>query len=273
MYQIDMNRINYILLFFCLLITSTAFSQVESDTVSTDTLSVSSESSLIFLNDTQLVIDVDTVNYSDLDSATMVVILDRKKVEADQQYNQGVELLANQKAKESLTHFDEAIRLMPQFALAYANRGVAYVQIKRINSALINFRKAIELDPAHAEIAYFNRGLLLLDDGKDDEAFKDFSEAIKANKTFAAAYYERGILFFQRTQYDQAQEDFKSVVNYEPKHAYAWNDLGSAKRQLNDLKGAEIAYSKAIAIDKTLAFAYNNRGSVRVKLNKIKSRY
>ena len=67
---------------------------------SNDSLKVSEESSLLFLNTTQLIIDGDTVNYSDLDSATMVVIVSRKKAKADEEYNIGVEKLSKGEAKE-----------------------------------------------------------------------------------------------------------------------------------------------------------------------------
>lgn len=261
-----MKNIAYTL-FLIITISFQAISQDE-NTPTSDSLKVSAESTLAFLNETQLIIDGDTVNYSDLDSATTIVIMNRKKAKADEEYNLGVQKLAKGNAKEAIPHFTEAIRLAPNFALAYANQGVAFMETKRKNLALINFRSAIELDPKHADIAYFNRGKLLASDGKTEEAFKDYTAAINANTKFAEAYYERGVIYFQRNAYEQAKSDFEHTVQYAPKHAYAWNDLGSTKRQLGDLKGAETAYSKAIGSNSQLAFVYNNRGSTRVQLKK-----
>lgn len=163
---------------------SSSFGQ---DETSNDSLKVSEESSLIFLNENQLIIDGDTVDYSELDETTMSVITSRKKSQADQEYNFGVKKLSKGKAKEAIEHFTEAIRLVPDFALAYANQGIAFVETKRKNLALINFRKAIELAPDKADIAYFHRGKLSLADKKVDNAFDDFSAAIKINPKFDEA--------------------------------------------------------------------------------------
>ena len=54
-----------------------------------------------------------------------------------------------------------AIRYQPDHAKAYHNLGVAYAKRGELNSAIVNFTKAIELDPDRAD-AYYNRGIMWL---------------------------------------------------------------------------------------------------------------
>ena len=76
-------------------------------------------------------------------------------------------------AKEN---YDEAIRLNPQNAKAYNNRGVSYHELGDYNWAIYDYEDAIRLDPEYAE-AYSNRGLTSQSLGNVEEAERDFQKA------------------------------------------------------------------------------------------------
>ena len=52
----------------------------------------------------------------------------------------------------------KAIRLDPQYAKAYNNRGLGYAELKQYERAIGDYDEAIRLDPKEAR-AYNNRGL------------------------------------------------------------------------------------------------------------------
>lgn len=60
------------------------------------------------------------------------------------------------------------------------------------NQALINFNKAIEIDPESVE-AYINRGLVLGIMGDYSSALQDFNKSIDIDPDNAEAYKSRGI--------------------------------------------------------------------------------
>ena len=60
------------------------------------------------------------------------------------------------------------------------------------DEAIADLDKTIRLFPDFAE-AYYNRGTLLALSGKLPEAFEDFSRAIELNPLFAEAFYNRGM--------------------------------------------------------------------------------
>ena len=62
-------------------------------------------------------------------------------------------------------------------AWAYQGRGVARTDLNDLEAAIVDFSRALELDPELLN-AYLNRGLVLLLQGKDSEAEKDFARVL-----------------------------------------------------------------------------------------------
>jgi hypothetical protein len=91
----------------------------------------------------------------------------------DEQHAFCSESHANTEAREN---YDEAIRLNPQNAKAYNNRGVSYHELGEYNWAIYDYEDAIRLDPEYAE-AYSNRGLTYQSLGQVEEAERDFQKA------------------------------------------------------------------------------------------------
>ena len=83
--------------------------------------------------------------------------------------------------------FDEAIRLDPNDALAYYNRGRAKYNLNDKTAAIKDYDEAIRLDPKNA-IAYRFRGIAK--SGLEDEtaAIKDYDEAIRLDPKDELAY-------------------------------------------------------------------------------------
>ena len=52
---------------------------------------------------------------------------------------------------EAIAAFTRAIELDPTFALAYSNRGRAYIELEQYEEAIADYDKAIELDPSLKE--------------------------------------------------------------------------------------------------------------------------
>jgi tetratricopeptide (TPR) repeat protein len=92
----------------------------------------------------------------------------------------------------ALADYDQAIRTMPDFALAYASRGFVYLFARRqLDRALADFSEAIRLDAASANAFYF-RGVVWSDKGDWDRAIADFDQAIRLRPTFSIAWRDRG---------------------------------------------------------------------------------
>ena len=61
--------------------------------------------------------------------------------------------------------FDKMIRLKPDDAVAYSNRGIALKDLGQLESAVDSYSRAIQLQPNYAQ-AYTNRGKVLQELGQ-----------------------------------------------------------------------------------------------------------
>jgi len=161
---------------------------------------------------------------------------------------------------EAIADFTEAIRLDPQFALAYNNRGFVYDQLGQHTEAIADYTEAIRLDPQFA-LAYNNRGAVYNALGQHTEAIADYTEAIRLDPQLMLAYNNRGSAYDSLGQYAEAVADCTEAIRLDPQYARAYNNRGSAYNALGQHAEAVADCTEAIRLDPQLAAAYNNRGS------------
>lgn len=137
----------------------------------------------------------------------------------------------NHKQAEKL--FTEAIELNPENALAWHNRGWAYIEQKKYQQAMADFDKTTELDP-NSEWSYLGRAWIYNEQKKFEAAIKEYDTAINLN----------------------------------PKYAIAWNNRGAAKSWLNKMNEAIADYDKAIELNPNYAKAFENRSKAFSALGK-----
>jgi tetratricopeptide (TPR) repeat protein len=97
---------------------------------------------------------------------------------------------------------NEALKIEPNLAWAYVNRGTAYAELKQYERAIKDYNKAIELNPNLAE-AYENQGIAHSKIGRYEEAARDLKEA--------------GILFLSSKRRDDSVRAFSFCFNLLPK--------------------------------------------------------
>lgn len=97
---------------------------------------------------------------------------------------------------KAIEYLDEAIKLKPDLAEAYNNRGNAYSDIKQYERAIEDYNEVIRLQP-NFSYAYYNRGLTYSDLGRHQQAVEDFNTVIRLNPDEINAYYNRAAAYFR----------------------------------------------------------------------------
>ena len=113
---------------------------------------------------------------------------------------------------KAIEHYSNAIKLNPQMAEAYYNRGLAYGEKEEFEPAIDDLNKAIELNPEFAE-AYFCRGFVYFLKGEVERAIKDYNKAIELDPESAEAYLGRGIYWLHLQKWQEARSDLTVAKN------------------------------------------------------------
>ncbi|MBV8885544.1 MAG: tetratricopeptide repeat protein [Chroococcidiopsidaceae cyanobacterium CP_BM_RX_35] len=173
-------------------------------------------------------------------------------------------------------------------SFVYDKQGNAYYKLGDYEGAIENFTKALRLNPNDAA-AYVNRGNayygIAQNSGNPDKEYRgaiaDFNQALRLNPKNAEAYFKRGLIRYEIAQYSQdsdrnykgAIEDFNQTLRLNPKNAEAYVNRGNVRYKLAQYNGSDQGYKDAIAdfdqalnLDPHSAEAYIKRGLVRSEI-------
>ncbi|MCB5185469.1 tetratricopeptide repeat-containing glycosyltransferase family protein [Methylobacillus gramineus] len=123
----------------------------------------------------------------------------------------------------SLAHFNFALTLKPDAAIAYHYRALAYHGAKRFDEALLDHQKALELNPG--EIATFlNLANTLAELDRAEEALEFYNGVIAMWPKYAIAYNNRGNLFLDNRMIEEALVDYAQAAKLDPgQNKFRWN--------------------------------------------------
>ncbi|MCY2977337.1 MAG: tetratricopeptide repeat protein [Planctomycetota bacterium] len=150
-------------------------------------------------------------------------------VESDTNFDNDKPTLANAyycRAQEEPNHdraiadLSEAIRLDPEFQVAYNQRGMRYYKTGDFDRAIADFTVDCRLGP-HDKIGHYIRLRPLVEMGSYDLAIADLKESIRlfgdyqklgSAITFQDVYFGRGKSYYDKGKYDQAIADYSEAI-------------------------------------------------------------
>lgn len=187
-----------------------------------------------------------------------------KSNDAEKYYQQGKTHQEQGRLEEAITNFTKAIELNPSFASAYNNRGLVYATQGQHNQAIADFTQAITLDPDHTG-TFVTRAISYTRLGKLSEAITDFTTAIEKAPTYAAIYIHRGIAYYQQGNYVQALTDYNKAIELEPDNAQAYYYRGNIHSERSLYNQAIADYTQVIKFAPNAFDLYYYRGEVHFR--------
>jgi tetratricopeptide (TPR) repeat protein len=178
--------------------------------------------------------------------------------------------------------FEEAIRNctvlisgQPLNPMLYELRGDCYFNLRKYESAMLNYAESIELidiksDKGKENLSalYNKKGSCSLNINNVDEALEDFKKAVKLNPNNFEAYNNKGKAHRARGEYKQCIDDCSQALEINYKYPAAYNNRGNAYYLLGSADESISDYNSAILMNPTYANAYYNRGSSHFILKK-----
>ena len=122
--------------------------------------------------------------------------------------NYGAILKGHGNLKEAEILIRKAIKLKPDYAIAYSNLGSILIDIGNLKEAELFLRKAIEIDPNLAE-SHYNLGIILKDFTKLDESILSLMRAIELKSDFKEAIAEIGLIMTMKGNYKEGLKKIK----------------------------------------------------------------
>jgi len=148
-----------------------------------------------------------------------------------------VKLLGVGTYDQAMRHFDRAIRIWPDYADAYLNRGLAEHGASHRAEALADFDRALALDPGLTR-AYNARGQIFLENGDVQQTIRDCTKSIQVSPS-VDAYYQRGEAYEKLGEHQKAIADFDAAIAESREAPFAYRARSAARRNAGDRVGAQ----------------------------------
>jgi tetratricopeptide (TPR) repeat protein len=136
-------------------------------------------------------------------------------------YNgRGAALLQTGVPQQAIDTLNHALKLNPQMAIAYFNRGLGHEALDQTAKALEDYAKAIELEPNDAEF-YFKRSATYFMLEQFDKTIEDTTRAIELHPDapVIGPLVGRGLAYHRLDKIDLAEKDYTRAIEADPRAA------------------------------------------------------
>lgn len=151
----------------------------------------------------------------------------------------GVVLVAQEKYAAAVRHFKKVLLLQPDFYEALHNLGAIFLKQNNPQVALKYFLRLTEI--AKDFDAYYNLGVIYMDLGRLNDAIVYFNEALNLNSKDVKSHTNLGAIYLRLENHIKAAEHYKYVLSLEPNNGEVVYIL-DALEQKNTVKIAPREY-------------------------------
>jgi len=166
--------------------------------------------------------------------------------------------------KNSVTLFEQALRMTEVNPLAHHNIGAYYLERNECQKAVPHFLMALEAKKDYP-YALSNLGVCTSRGNDPERALRLFDKAIRIEPRFTKARIDRAIYLMRLGRLEEAGMDFLEILKMKPDHEAAHTNLGLIFVQQGKLGDAEAHLREALRVNPRNAEALNNLGLVRMK--------
>jgi tetratricopeptide (TPR) repeat protein len=139
----------------------------------------------------------------------------------------------------------DTVRVSGANAKIYTELGLIYIAQKRLELAQLVLVKAVELDAKDPAI-YNAFAVLALRQGKAQEAFERFDQAVSLDPAYLDARFNKAGVLLDAGDYARAKTELTTIVEKRPDDYAACVALGVAQRGLKDFPEAKKTWDRVI---------------------------
>lgn len=173
----------------------------------------------------------------------------------------GLILQALGRIGDAAAHYQEALRLRPDFAEAHASMGHVLTQLGRLDDAVRHCREAVRLRP-DLPAGHNNLGNALLRLDRTDQAAACYERTLQLRPDLAEAHNNLGLVRQQLGKPEDAAVCYRRAIQLRPDYADAHYNLGNVLKVQGNADAAVASYREALRIRPAYGEALNNLGSL-----------
>jgi tetratricopeptide (TPR) repeat protein len=195
--------------------------------------------------------------------------ISRKELSLKDIILKGNEHIYKKEYSGAIRWYDKAIKIDPNNASAWTNKGLALAKIGKHNGAIECFDKALGIDPNNI-LALNNKGISLHRLKKHNGAIEYYDKALQVDPNNVLAWTNKGAALAKIGKHEEAIENFDKALQVDPNNPYAWTNKGYVLHGLGKYKEAIEYYDKALQVDPNNVLALNIKGAALNKLGRHK---
>jgi len=160
--------------------------------------------------------------------------------------NRGAELRTSGDLTGAVNHFEWALALNPRCTTCLKDWAEILLSQKNFVEAEKKIRNALELLEGQDSDALFTLGLILSEQGKDDESIAVYKKSVELNGEDAELCYNLGIKLGEQGDTKGELAMYKKTVSIDGNFGGAYINMGTILASSGDLASAEVMFLKAI---------------------------
>ncbi len=191
------------------------------------------------------------------------------------------ELMNKGKYADAADLYRQAMSRNTKNVYAITGLGMALGRQFKLDGAVEQFDKALELDPRNA-LAHSGKAMCLVNrlqsssmtiqknrDSMLKQAESEAREAISADPTMSEAHYNLGMVLKEQGRLDEAAGEFREAIKDDPQSSDACAQLGMVKLSQTSLAEAGENFKKAISLNSGNSTAHYGLGQVNLQQGRI----
>lgn len=171
-----------------------------------------------------------------------------KSIFYQEQVDYVLNLFRNNKLQQALDFIDTLPSDLDDKSLLFNIRGACYAGLGKLDIAVINYQKAIEIKPNYAK-AHFNLAGSFQELGKLYDSVQSYENAILFDPKNEQPYNNLAIVHRELNQLKEAEESCRRAIDLNPNYAEAHTNLSIILYATGDINSALISLEKAYSID------------------------
>ena len=197
--------------------------------------------------------------------------------------NLGNALLEEGKIEQAILHYNEALKLAPNYPEANIRLANALSKKGAINQAIVHYKKALQhktdchkvrynpLVKQHRTTCYEVHRYLaddLVKQGKNDEAIEHYTQSLELNPDQPEVNYNLANILARKGRLSEAVAHYNEALKLRPDYLEARNNLARALAEQGNLEEAIEHWQEMVRINPDNSMLYSNLGTAYRRLGK-----